>query len=221
MSRPISVLLVDDHRMFGDAMDLLMRSEPGLRVLGVVQTAEEALDRCRESCPEVVLMDVDLPGIDGITATRMVREVCPDAAVVVITALREMDLVVRSVEAGAVGYVPKTRAADDLLETIKLAANGEMVVPDRDLHGILFRATQLRANRSESDRRVALLTDREIQVLQAVTDGLSTAEVAGRLHIAPLTVHSHVKSILAKLGVRSKLEAAMFAVRHGIVDLKS
>jgi DNA-binding NarL/FixJ family response regulator len=217
MADNIDVLLIDDHRMFSDALELLLKGESGLTMIGAAGSAEDALDMCRDRCPNVVLMDIDLPGMDGIQATRRVKKLCPDAQVVIITALQQPDLISRAIENGACGYVPKTHAADELVSVIKRAAEGDMILPSGEIGAILERLQHARRMRSEADQLLGLLSNREIQILQALSEAKSTSEVAAALFISPLTVQSHVKSILAKLGVRSKLEAVMMALRHGLI----
>src|SRR5205085_6819525 len=129
----VRVLLVDDHQMFSDAIEILLRDVPGIEIVGSVTTGEDALSAVDAVCPDVVLMDIHLPGIDGIEATRLVKERCPDSSVVVITALQQHELAARAVQAGASGFVPKTRAADDLLDVVRAAAAGEMVLPSSDI----------------------------------------------------------------------------------------
>jgi NarL family two-component system response regulator LiaR len=220
MTENIDVLLIDDHRMFSDALELLLKGEKGLTMIGAAGSAEDALEMCRERCPNVVLMDIDLPGMDGIQATRRVKKLCPEAQVVIITALQQPDLISRAIENGACGYVPKTHAADALVSVIKRAAEGDMILPSGEIGAILERLQQARRKRSEADQLLALLSTREIQILQAFSEAKSTSEVAASLFISPLTVQSHVKSILAKLGVRSKLEAVMMALHHGAIGPK-
>lgn len=221
MSAAVRVLVVDDHRMFADAMELLMAGEEGLESIGVASTATEALELCRRGCPDVVLMDVDLPGMDGIEGTRRVREICPETQVVVITALQEADILTGAVEAGACGFVPKTQAADQLLRVIHRAAAGEMVLPAGQLEATLRRLRQARRGAREADLLTEELTSREVEILQAFADGLSTQEVADRLFLSTHTVKAHTGSILRKLGCRSKLEAVLFGLRHRLVELSS
>jgi two-component system, NarL family, response regulator LiaR len=217
MAEKIDVLLIDDHRMFSDALELLLQGEESLNMIGAAGNAEDALEMCKERCPGVVLMDIDLPGMDGIQATRRVKQICPEAQVVIITALQQPEPISRAIEAGACGYVPKTHAADQLVGVIRRAAEGDMILPSGEIAAILDRLRQSRRARSEAEQVLGQLSSREIQILQALSEAKSTSEVAASLFISPLTVQSHVKSILGKLGVRSKLEAVMMALRHGVI----
>jgi DNA-binding NarL/FixJ family response regulator len=220
-SRPIGVLIIDDHRMFADAIELLLTGEDGIEVIGVAETGEEGIEFCERQCPSVVLMDIDLPGIDGIEATRRVRAMCPEARVLIVTAFQERDVMVRTIDAGACGYVPKTRAADELTDAIRRAAAGEIILPGRDFGPILIRLQEQQRQRSGARELLGRLTSREVQILQSLADGRSTSDVADALFISRLTVQSHVKSILSKLGAHSKLEAVSLALRHGLIHVGS
>jgi NarL family two-component system response regulator LiaR len=219
VSQPTRVLLVDDHRMFADALDALLLSTDGVESMGAVPSGEAMLERCAAVCPDVVLMDIDLPGMDGIEATARLRGVCPDAQIVAITALQTGDLMARAIEAGASGFVRKTHAADELLAVIRQAAIGEIVMPTEDLPGTLQRLQQARASRDDAQQAAERLTEREVEILQAIADGKSTDQIAADLFLSPHTVNSHIRSILAKLGVHSKLDAVLFGLRHGLIDI--
>jgi DNA-binding NarL/FixJ family response regulator len=221
MSDPIKVFVVEDHRMFADAIELLLATMDGIASMGSVTTAEEALERCRAACPDVVLMDIDLPGMDGIEATPRILEICPEARIVAITALQPDQVLARAIEAGAVGFVPKTQAADHLVEVIRRAAAGEIVLPSGDIVSTLIRLRDARRVRRDTDALFGRLTDREVEILQTIARGKSTFEIAEQLFISPHTVQSHVRSILTKLGARTKLEAVLFALRHGVVRFPS
>lgn len=213
------LLVVDDHRMFADGLKLLLLGEEGIQIIGVAGTAEEALELSALECPDVVLMDIDLPGMDGIEATRQFREKFPDARLVAISALFQPEVIAMAIEAGVSGFVPKTRAAEELLDVINRVAAREVVVPSVDIFPVLLSLQARRDGRSQGQLQVGRLTSREIDVLQAVAEGWSTAEVADKLGISRLTVRSHVKNILPKLGVHSKLEAVIVALRHGLISL--
>ncbi len=216
VSEPIRVLVVDDHELFSDALSLLLGRQPELELAGAVSDAEEALERARELQPDVVLMDLDLPGMDGVEATRRMREVAPKAKVVIVTALSSPTLIAGALAAGACGYVPKTRAVDDLFDVVRRAAAGEIVMPASDLPLVLEQLRGGETPRPVAELALGRLTARETEILRALAAGESTGSIATMLGISPLTVQSHVKSILAKLGVHSKIEAVTLAWRHGI-----
>ena len=219
MKGPIRVLLVDDHRMFADALELLLAAEEGMESMGAVASGEQMAEICQRECPDVVLMDIDLPGMDGVEATRVVTQLCPQAQVVAITALQPGDVMARAIEAGATGFVPKTQAADLLIDVIRRAATGEIVLPTHDTASMLLKLGEMHERRADARRLTEQLSEREVQVLQLVADGCSTEEIAQAMFISPHTVHSHVGSILTKLGLHSKLEAVLFALREGLIRL--
>jgi DNA-binding NarL/FixJ family response regulator len=221
MSNGIRVLLVDDHRMFADALEGLLSATDGVDSMGTVPSGEEMLGRCSAECPDVVLMDIDLPGMDGIEASGQLRQICPDAQIVAITALQTGDLMARAIEAGASGFVPKSRAADELVEVIRRAAAGEMVLPTADLPGTLQRLQEARASRVDARQSAERLTSREVEILQAIADGKSTDEIAAALFLSPHTVNSHVRSVLSKLGLHSKLDAVLFGLRNGLIRIST
>jgi DNA-binding NarL/FixJ family response regulator len=212
------VLVVDDHEVFSDAVAMLLARQPDVLLIGSARDADEAIrlvDVGPDDQPDVVLMDLDLPGGNGIRATRRIRELSPDSKVVVLTALQDPEVIADALAAGACGYVPKTRAVDELMDVVRRAAAGELVMPEQDLAPVL---EQLRSShaRPEGDLVLRRLTPRETEILRYLAAGETTTQVAGHLGISALTVQSHVKSILAKLGVHSKIEAVTLAWRFGL-----
>jgi DNA-binding NarL/FixJ family response regulator len=213
---PLRVGLVEDQRMFADALRLLLETEPGIEVAWVAPDAAEAERRLGDDPPDVVLTDVDLPGLDGISATRRIAADHPTVKVLVMTARSDAELVARAIEAGACGLVTKHGAAGELPEILRTAASGALVLPPTET-GELVRRLRDRVGGAVAP---GALSKREREVLQGLTDGLSTVELAERLLVSPRTVQGHVQSILTKLGVRSKLEAVLCGLRAGIVRLR-
>jgi DNA-binding NarL/FixJ family response regulator len=207
------VLVVDDHEMFSEALELLLGRQPDVELVGSARDAAEAMAMLDQD-PHVVLMDLDMPGTDGIEATRQIREKVPGTKVVLLTAIQSPEVIAEALSAGACGYVPKTRAVDDLMDVVRRAAAGEIVLPERDLAAVL---EQLKGPRvSAAEAALARLTPRETEILRSLADGRTSNQVAQSLGISALTVQSHVKNILAKLGVHSKIEAVTIAWRFGL-----
>lgn len=208
-SRITRVLVVDDHEVFAEALEAFLGRQPDIRLVGSARDADQAMALLGKK-PNVVLMDLDMPGIDGIEATRRIRVAAPDANVVLLTGVERPDAIAKALSAGACGYVPKSRAVDEVLDVVRRAAAGEIIMPASDLASILGQLRGL------GEDGLARLTPRETQVLRALAAGESAAQIAESLGISTLTVQSHVKSILAKLGVHSKIEAITLAWRHGL-----
>jgi NarL family two-component system response regulator LiaR len=212
----VRVLLVDDHRMFTQALEGLLAGEAGIEPVGVAGSVDEALAAIDAAEPDVVLMDLDLPGRSGIEGTKEVRRRRPDTAVVIVTSHDDPDLIIDAIRAGACGYVLKTRAVDELVSIIRQAAAGGMVLSPAGVPQAIGTVRRTDRDRTPHDLR---LTDREMDVLRQLASGRSTEQIADSLYISVLTVRSHVKSILAKLGVHSKLEAVTYALHLGLIEV--
>ena len=210
----ISVLVVGDNEMFSEALALLLEREPGVRLLGGPRAGGDALDTCRQERPDVVLMDIDIAEVDHPETTRNIRVASPDTKVIALSALEGPATVAAVLVAGASGYVPKTRALEDIMDVVRRASAGQFIMPEADLAPVL---EQLRSGQSGPRDELALarLTPRETEILRALAAGNTTGEIAVALGISAMTVQSHVKSILAKLDVHSKIEAVTLAWRHG------
>jgi DNA-binding NarL/FixJ family response regulator len=166
---------------------------------------------------DVVLMDYRLPDGTGAEATRAIKARWPSARVVMLTALNDDETVLESIQAGADGYLTKDRAVDDVVGAVRAAHAGEILLPRSVIMGIAQRVAAAR-DRSVDRRSIEVLTPRELEVLRALTEGLSTSEISERLFIAPNTLRTHVQNIMGKLRVHSKLEAVAFALRHRLVE---
>ncbi|MBI2237236.1 MAG: response regulator transcription factor, partial [Actinobacteria bacterium] len=210
MNGDIGVLVVGHREAFLDALRTRLSRSSGMRVLGTARRMDEALERCGRSKPDVVLLDLDLPGVDGIEATERLKRAAPGAKVVVMTEVQTPSFIARALAAGACGFVPKNGSVDGLADVVRRAAAGEMVMPADDLPLVLEELLGSNGSRN-GDLTLDRLTGRETQILRALSEGSSTVEVAAELGISRLTVQSHVKSILAKLGVHSKIEAVTLA----------
>lgn len=210
----LRLLLVDDHRMLREGLRRALE-ERGLEVVGEASDGTEALRLALELRPDVVLMDVSMPGTDGIDATRSIMQADGRQRVVMLTMHNDGDVVDRAIRAGASGYLTKDCSIGEVVEAVQIAANGDMALSPK------LAAAMLEAARNEQTAGIGerLLTQREEEVLQLIADGCSTGEVASRLYISAKTVKNHLASIYEKLDARDRTQAVLMAVRMGIVKL--
>lgn len=217
-TRPIKVLIVDDERTFGEALQVALGREKDLRIVHVATDGHQALEAVNEHRPDVVIMDVEMPGMSGIEATRRIREADPNARVL-IHALPDDHLLARAVQAGAIGLLPKTEGVGEVASTVRRAHRGEPLHDEEEVEAALRRFRHRRSNSDDMRQRLNRLTPREVQVLTLMAEGLPAEEVADKLGMSPNTLRTHTQNVLTKLGVHSKTEALMLAIRHGKVPL--
>jgi two-component system, NarL family, response regulator LiaR len=207
----ISVLLTDDHQVVRQGIKMVLDLDPALEVVGEASNGEEALRLARRLKPDVVLMDLVMPGMDGVEATSEIRRELPDTEVVALTSVLEDASVTGAVKAGAIGYLLKNTGGDELRRAIKAAAAGQVqLAPEA-------AARLMREVRTPETPQA--LTERETEVLKHLARGQANKQIARSLHIGEKTVKTHVRSILMKLGVRSRTQAALYAARTGLVPL--
>lgn len=207
-AKRIRVLFVEDHQLLADALSALLAREPDMEVVGIAGTVADAKVMSRERL-DVVLMDYHLPDGTGAEATREIKARWPAARVVMVTAISDDETVLESIQAGADGYMTKDRAAEDVVKAVREAHAGEILLPP---------SVAVARERGDERRMVEPLTARELEVLRALTEGLSTPDICERLFIAPNTLRTHVQNIMGKLRVHSKLEAVAFALRYRLVE---
>jgi DNA-binding NarL/FixJ family response regulator len=218
---PITLLICDDHKILTDALAMVVERDGSLRMIASpVHVPEEAIELCRVHQPDVVLMDIVFKGhMDGIKATRKIKEVSPATKVVIMTAHDDDRLLVEAVEAGASGFLGKEEAANEVLSAAKAAAEGEVLIDPATLTRLLHQVSKEREARRDAEALLGELTDREREILQLLAEGMRNEGIARKLFISPQTVQTHVRNLLAKLGVHSKLEAVAFAVKHGWITI--
>jgi DNA-binding NarL/FixJ family response regulator len=204
----IEVLVVEDHRMFAEALTAMLSSQPGIRVVGSTGTAAGAVAEARRLAPTVVLMDYRLPDGEGTAAARAIRAERPATRVLILTASAEESLLREVMRAGCSGIVTKGRSVPELVRAVRAAAAGETVIAPSVLARVMA---------ADRESPAGLLSDREIEVLRLVADGLDTREVALRLDLSVHTVRNHLQSCIRKLGVHSKTQAVAAAIRRGII----
>jgi DNA-binding NarL/FixJ family response regulator len=215
----VSVLIVDDHLMFAEGLARVLADEPDIRPVGAVAGIDAALAIAREVVPDLVLIDVELSGEDALAGVMAFRTELPRIGVLVLTSTDSPELLSSAIRAGVRGYVSKYRHIDRLVALIRQAASGEMVLTDETVPALLGRRKAASHGEEDVRRAFGRLTPREMETLTSFAAGRTTAETAAALHISPLTVRSHAKGILSKLGVHSKLEAVTLAIRHGLIDM--
>jgi len=200
---------------------MIVERDESLRLVApAVHDAGRAVDLSREHRPDVVLMDIEFKvGMSGIEATRLIKESSPTTKVVIMTAHDDERLLVEAVEAGASAFLGKDEPADQVLAAAKAAAEGEVLIDPATLARLLHQVTKEREERREVLARFGTLTDREWEILRNVAQGRRNDDIAASLYISPQTVQTHVRNVLGKLEVHSKLEAVALAVRHNQIEL--
>jgi DNA-binding NarL/FixJ family response regulator len=210
---PIRILIADDHSVVRQGLRMFLALDPELEVVGEAEDGARALALARELRPDVVLMDLLMPVMDGLAATTAIREQLPDTEVIALTSVLEDVSVVGAVKAGAIGYLLKDTQADQLCRAIKAAAAGQVQLSPEAAARLV---REVRAPESPQ-----ALTDRETDVLRLLAQGKANKEIAAALSIGEKTVKTHVSSILMKLGVQSRTQAALYAAQAGLAQLET
>lgn len=211
---PIKVLIVDDHSLFRDGLRAMIQACPEIMLIGEAESGEEAIQLAVDLQPDVILMDIQMPGINGIEATRQIVKMSPHIAILVVTMLEDDSSVFAAMRAGAKGYILKGAKHTDLLRAIKVVTDGEAIFSP----GIAVKLVEF-FNKMQPIVPVQVfpeLSDREREVLQLISHGLKNAEIAERLFLSPKTVRNHVSNILSKLQVVDRTEAALRAKQAGL-----
>jgi DNA-binding NarL/FixJ family response regulator len=210
------VLLVDDHDLFRTGLRNLLE-EQGIDIVGDVDSGTEALRKIREVAPEVVVMDLNMPGISGVEATRQIAMVAPLTRVLVLTISDQDADVMDAILAGACGYLLKDASITELITGIRAAAAGESLVSPAIAAKVLQRVRAAGPAQVDAETIRSELSDREIQVLKLIANGKDNGQIAADLHISPKTVKNHISNILMKLQIDNRIQAAVYAVRSGLV----
>lgn len=208
--QPIRVMIVDDHAVVRSGLAAFLMAYDDLELVAEASSGEEALRLCPEKKPQVVLMDLVMPGMDGAAATSAIRQRCPDIQVVALTSFREEELVQGALQAGAIGYLLKNVQADELAAAIRAAHTGKPTLAPEATQALIHAATKPPDPQYD-------LTPRELEVLALMVRGLTNTQIAQQLVIGRSTAKFHVSSILSKLGANSRTEAVALAVQHDLV----
>ena len=206
-SQPIRVMLVDDHTMVRRGLATFLKVFDDLELVGEAASGEAAIELCGQVLPDVILMDLMMPDMDGATATRLIRQKFPKVQVVALTSFKEEQVVKNALRAGAIGYLLKDVSADELAWAIRAAHSGRAILSPEVARALVNDANQPPVPGQD-------LTERERAVLALMVEGLNNTQIAGRLFVSPSTIKTHVSHILSKLGVASRTEAVALAMRY-------
>jgi len=209
-SQPIRVMLVDDHTMVRHGLATFLKVFDDLLLVGEAESGAVAIKLCAKVLPDVILMDMVMPEMDGAATTRAIRQKFPTIQIIALTSFKEGDLIKNALEAGAIGYMLKDVSADDLVRAIRAAHAGRATLSPEAAQSLVETANLPPLPGQD-------LTEREREVLTLMVEGLNNTQIAGKLTVSPSTIKSHVSNVLAKLGVASRTEAVTLALRNHIV----
>jgi two-component system response regulator DevR len=212
--RDLRILLVDDHEVVRLGLKALLSRHPRFEIVGEAGTADEAVAKARVHKPDVVIMDVRLPGRSGIDATREITGLLPDTRVIILTSYADDDLLMDAIAAGATGYVLKQIGSDDLVRSLETVARGEALLDPAMMNKAFARLRE--AARKDRGEAFKMLTEQEVKITVLVARGCTNREIAGEMFLSEKTVRNYVSSILGKLGLSHRSQAAAYAVEHGL-----
>ncbi|MHB1295275.1 MAG: response regulator transcription factor [Anaerolineae bacterium] len=210
-------MLVDDQAVVRDGLRSMLSLEPDVRVVGEAEDGGQAIRRLPALLPDVVLMDVRMPGMDGLTALREVKRIAPRVSVIMVTLYDDPSYLLQAVMDGAAGYVLKDAGREDLVRAVRVTAEGGALVAPSMLPHLLRRIAETAEPKAAQAGKTANLSERELEVLRLVAEGLTNQEIAQALIVSPTTIKSHVQNIIVKLGVSDRTQAAVQGVRQGLI----
>jgi DNA-binding NarL/FixJ family response regulator len=214
----LRVLLVDDHVLFRKGLASLLDSQPGIKVIGEASNGCDAVELAKVLHPDLIMMDINMPKCDGLQATRSIKKILPDTKIVMLTASDDDQYLFEAMKIGAQGYLLKDLELHQLLDLLDSIAKGEAILSSAMATKIFREFSRGNQPGNESDENVEELTEREKTILKYVAQGLMNKEIADTLGISENTVKIHLRNILEKLHLRNRIQAAVYAVRHGIAD---
>ncbi len=217
----IRVLIVDDHALFRRGLQMVLESEPDIEVVGEAGDGNEALEQAEQTAPDVVLMDVRMPNASGIEATRAIKDVLPSAKILMLTISDEENDLYEAIKAGASGYLLKEISIEEVATAVRQVQAGQSLISPSMASKLL---TEFASIVKQRDERVPVpgprLTDRELEVLKLVAKGMNNRDIGAELFISENTVKNHIRNILEKLQLHSRMEAVVYAVREKLLDIK-
>ena len=215
----IRVAVVDDQRLFTKGLSGLVDMLPGVEVVGVAHDGEEGVALCRKEEPDVVLMDISMPKLDGISATREIKDLLPQTAVIILTGHEEDEHVFEGIKAGAQGYLLKDSDPEDLSRAIRSVHAGDTIIAP-DLAQKMLNTFESGGISGSSRLAPPPLTERELEVIRALAQGMSDRQIAGSLGISEKTVRNHTSNIYRKLHIFDRTQAVIYAIREGVIDVE-
>jgi two-component system NarL family response regulator len=218
---PIRVLIVDDHALFRRGLIQVLQFEEGIEVVGEAEDGEDAIKKAEEHAPDVLLMDVRMPRVSGIEATRRLAETMPTMKILMLTVSDEEDDLYEAIKAGATGYLLKEISIEEVADAVRAVMQGQTLISPSMASKLIMEFNNL-AKRADEKQQVPAprLTDRELEVLKLVAKGLTNRDIADALYISENTVKNHVRNILEKLHLHSRMEAVIYAVKEKLLDLE-
>jgi len=217
----IRVAIVEDHRVLVDSLVIVLRQEPGFVFVGAAETLAAGRDLVNKHSPDVLLLDIGLPDGNGLELVEYAKTVNPKTQIVVLTSLTDEATLMQAIDSGVSGFIAKSSSLAELLSAIQKAAQGEIVMPASLLMGLLLRLPRDKAATYREVKGWEHPTTREREILEKLSLGKSVNEMAQELQISPLTVRTHIRNLLQKLGVHSRLEAVAFGLIHGLIRFPS
>ena len=214
-----TVAIIDDHQVFADALGMMLRSEAEFEFIGTAGTLAAGRSLIKNSPPDVLLLDIGLPDGDGLSLVGEVKRQRLNTQVVVLTCYADENTLIRAFDTGVTGFMSKSCSLAELIATIRQAAQGEIIMPVSLMSGLLKRLTREKTVMYRKDQLWEKLTIREQEILEHLAKGHSGATIAADLNITPMTVRTHIRNLMSKLGVHSRLEAVAFALENNLISV--
>lgn len=211
----IKILIADDHHVVRRGLVFFLKTQKDIEVIGEAKNGQEAFEMTKALLPDLVLMDLDMPIMDGIEATKQIKAILPEMKIMILTSFSDQDHVIPAIQAGASGYQLKDIEPDELVRTIKRMLTGENQLHPKATSHLL---SHLSSKNKDTKDPIEELTKRELEVLLEIAKGKSNKEIASSLYITEKTVKTHVSNVLSKLNLQDRTQAALFAVKHGLIE---